>query len=93
MEQEFENGIMYRMMPHLTNEQAMVLKQTLEAINKESNLTMTNDHIIEPFDVLMGDDMFPLTDKSNDKFPLTYDINAIVPRHVEAIVKLERRQK
>jgi len=34
--------------------------------------------------------MFPPTDKSNDMFPLTHDINAVVSRHVETVVLMSR---
>lgn len=49
MEQAIENEIMFKMMPHLTNEQAMVLKQTLHAIGRDCNPELSNAEIIEQF--------------------------------------------
>lgn len=49
MDQELENEIMYRMMPYLTNEQAMMLKKTLDTINEDSDLELTNTEIVNQF--------------------------------------------
>lgn len=50
MDQEIMNKIMYRMMPHLTNEQAMILRDTLETVDVETNKgDEGNDEILKAF--------------------------------------------
>ena len=54
----------------------------------DEHIICTNNSYLRRKNV--GDEMFPLTSKMNDKFPLTQDINIGVSVHVENVILLKR---